>query len=89
MTACAGNAMDTLSADWTASDPNSSTDLYSYAIGTSPGGSKVVNWTNTSATAFSRFGLWSPIATPDAIYAGSRVCSSTSILVNLGLTVRQ
>ena len=31
--------------------------LYSYAIGTTPGGGEVVNWTNTTATSFTRTGL--------------------------------
>jgi hypothetical protein len=47
----------TLSASWSAYDPDSVITLYSYAIGTTPGGGEVVNWTNTMATSFTRTGL--------------------------------
>jgi hypothetical protein len=46
-----------LSATWTAYDPQSSISLYSYAIGINPGGSDVVDWTSTSSTSFSRTNL--------------------------------
>lgn len=108
VTACAGAALDTLTAEWSANDPDSLIDLYSYAIGTKPGGSDVVNWTNTTATSFVRSGLsligdqpyfisvkarnegglWSPIAVPDAVYAGSGVCSTTTTFVYLPLVIR-
>jgi len=57
VTACAGNTMDHIYASWTASDPDSDIDLFQYAIGTTPGGSDVVNWTNTTETTFERVGL--------------------------------
>jgi len=108
VTACAGVAMDTLSAEWYASDPDSVIDLYSYAIGTTPGGSEVVNWTNTTSLSFVRSGLilsasqpyyisvkarnegglWSLVATPDAVYPGSGVCTTTTSFVYLPLVIR-
>jgi hypothetical protein len=54
---CAGTSVGNLSATWTAYDPQSSINMYSYAIGTNPGGSDVVNWTSTTATSFSRTNL--------------------------------
>jgi hypothetical protein len=54
---CAGTSVGNLSAIWTAYDPQSSINLYSYAIGTNPGGSNVVDWTSTTATSFSRTNL--------------------------------
>jgi N-acetylneuraminic acid mutarotase len=55
--ACASSSQDTLSASWSANDPDSSITMYSYAIGTISGGSDVVNWTNTTNTSFLRSGL--------------------------------
>jgi len=55
--ACAGADAGVLSASWTASDPDSGITLYRYAIGTAPGGTDVVNWTNTPGTSFERAGL--------------------------------
>ena len=46
-----------LSARWSATDPESAITLYRYAIGTTPGGTDVVNWTNTPATSTTRAGL--------------------------------
>jgi subtilisin family serine protease len=57
VTACAGNAVGTISAQWSASDPDSIITLYTYAIGSTPGGSDVVNWVNTTAKTFDRSGL--------------------------------
>ena len=54
---CAGTNIGSLSATWTASDPQSSITLYSYAVGTTPGGGEVIDWTNTTATSFSRSNL--------------------------------
>jgi hypothetical protein len=50
-------SLSTLSAHWTATDPNSSIIGYRCAIGSSPGGSDVVNWTDTSMTYVVRSGL--------------------------------
>jgi subtilisin family serine protease len=97
VTACAGTTIDNISAEWIASDPESNITMYSYAIGTTPGGSDVINWTNTADNSFDRSGLtllngqpyyvsvkarnegglWSLIATPEAIYQGSGVCTTT------------
>ncbi|MFL5762450.1 MAG: glycosyl hydrolase family 18 protein [Bacteroidia bacterium] len=48
-----------LSANWTvSSDPNSGLSKYWYAIGTTPGGTDVVNWTNNAlATSKTQTGL--------------------------------
>ncbi len=40
------NSTTTLHARWSASDPDSGVAEYQYAIGTSPGGTDVVNWTS-------------------------------------------
>ena len=45
-----GRTPDTLSASWTAYDPESVITLYRYAIGTTPGGEDVLNWLDTSDT---------------------------------------
>lgn len=47
----------TLWARWSASDPDSSITLCRYAIGTTPGGTEVVNWTSTGDTEVTRSGL--------------------------------
>ena len=65
VTACAGETPDNLSASWTASDPESSITLYQYAIGTTPGGTEVINWTSTSVTSFDLHGL---TLTPGQLY---------------------
>ena len=57
VTACAGATADNLSASWSASDPDSAITLYQYAIGTTPGGAEVINWTSTGATSFNLSGL--------------------------------
>jgi hypothetical protein len=57
VTACTGLAVGDLSASWTASDPDSAITLYQYAIGTTPGGAEVINWTSTSASSFDLHGL--------------------------------
>ena len=57
VTACAGETADDLSASWTASDPDSAITLYQYAIGTTPGGAEVINWTPPAATSFDLSGL--------------------------------
>jgi subtilisin family serine protease len=46
-----------LSARWTATDSHAAITGYSYAIGTTPGGTDVVNWTNVSGTSLTRAGL--------------------------------
>jgi len=83
-------------------------DLYSYAIGTTPSGSDIVNWINTTTTSFDRSGLslifgqpyyisvkarnegglWSSIAVPDAVLAGSGICSTTTTFIYLPVTIR-
>lgn len=55
--ACAFTNADTLSATWSAYDPDSTITLYRYAIGTTPGGTDVINWTETSALSLLRSGL--------------------------------
>jgi PKD repeat protein/N-acetylneuraminic acid mutarotase len=55
--ACGADTPDTLSAQWYAHDPESDITLYGYAIGSTPGGGDVVNWTNTTDTSFLRTGL--------------------------------
>jgi subtilisin family serine protease/N-acetylneuraminic acid mutarotase len=57
LTACAGDTPGTLSASWEAADPDSEITLHSYAIGTSHGGTEVVNWTTTTEASFTRSGL--------------------------------
>jgi hypothetical protein len=57
VSACAALASDTLSAEWRASDPDGTITLYRYAIGSTPGGTQVINWTQTQGTSFLRSGL--------------------------------
>jgi hypothetical protein len=57
VSACAALASDTLSAEWRASDPDGTITLYRYAIGSTPGGTQVISWTQTQATSFLRSGL--------------------------------
>ncbi|MBI2863440.1 MAG: PQQ-binding-like beta-propeller repeat protein [Chloroflexi bacterium] len=47
----------TISANWSATDPESAINLFRYAIGTSAGGTDVVNWTNSAVTNVVRSGL--------------------------------
>ena len=54
---CAGETASSLSASWLVVDPQSSINLYSYAIGTTPGGSEVVDWTTSTATSMTRSNL--------------------------------
>jgi hypothetical protein len=49
--------VNTLSARWTTADPESTITLYRYAIGTTPGGAEVVNWTDTPGASLTRGGL--------------------------------
>jgi hypothetical protein len=44
-------------ASWSSSEPDSMIDQYRYAIGTTPGGRDVVNWTYLNATSVTRAGL--------------------------------
>ncbi len=57
VTACAAATPDILSAAWSAHDPDSAIDRYQYAIGLTPGGAEVVNWTFTPLTQTVRVGL--------------------------------
>jgi PKD repeat protein len=57
VTACAAATPNSLSARWSASDPESAIDRYQYAIGLTPGGAEVVNWTLTTLTEATRTGL--------------------------------
>jgi len=58
-------SLTNLYAHWYSYDPESLITLYRYAIGTSPGGSDVVNWTNTTLTGLLKSGL---TLTPDQVY---------------------
>ena len=55
--ACGADTPDTLSASWSAYDPETAITLYQYAIGTTSGGSDIVYWTNTGETSFLRDNL--------------------------------
>ncbi len=55
--ACGADTLDTLSAQWFASDPDGEITLYKYAIGNTPGSGDVINWTTTGETSFLRNGL--------------------------------
>ncbi len=55
--ACGADSADTLSARWTARDPDGSITRYRYAIGTTTGGTDVINWTETVETHFQRTNL--------------------------------
>jgi len=50
-------SLTTISADWSSSDPESSITQYRYAIGTTPGGREVVDWTYTNGTSVNRNNL--------------------------------
>jgi hypothetical protein len=50
-------SLSNLYARWSANDSESEINLYRYAIGTFPGGSDVVNWTNTTITTLTKNGL--------------------------------
>jgi len=54
---CAGVTLGSLSASWSVVDPETAITLYSYAIGSSPGGAEVVSWTDTTAGSMSRADL--------------------------------
>lgn len=52
-----GRITSTVSARWSTADPESGISLYGYAIGTRPGGTDVMNWTNLGVTQTVRSGL--------------------------------
>jgi subtilisin family serine protease/PKD repeat protein len=55
--ACGAASPDTVSARWSAGDPETAITLYNYAIGTGPAKTDVVNWTATSLTSTTRVSL--------------------------------
>jgi len=54
---CAGGASGSLSGAWVGHDPESGISLARYAIGTTPGGVDIVNWTESSGAGFTRQNL--------------------------------
>ncbi len=57
VSACGSPSTGTLSAAWQANDPQSTIDLYRYAVGTKPGGTEVTSWKTTSGTSMSQSNL--------------------------------
>lgn len=57
VTAWGDGTTTTLSAHWSASDSESAITLYRYSIGTTPGGTDVVNWTSVGVTEVVHSGL--------------------------------
>jgi len=57
VTASGDGTTTSICASWSVTDPESPITLYRYAIGTAPGGTNVVNWTNISAAEVERGGL--------------------------------
>ncbi|MGC9396794.1 MAG: hypothetical protein ACP5J4_18270, partial [Anaerolineae bacterium] len=57
VTVCAAETPNVLSAEWSATDPDSAITLYQYAIGTKSDGIEVVYWTNTAETSLARSSL--------------------------------
>jgi len=57
VTAWGDGSTTTLATRWSASDPESAITLYRYAVGTTPGGTDVVNWTTVGVTEVVRSGL--------------------------------
>ncbi len=55
--ACGAASPDTLSARWSASDPESAITRFQYAIGTTSSGIDVVGWNDTQETSFTRTDL--------------------------------
>jgi subtilisin family serine protease len=51
------NSTTSVSAQWSASDPNSAITLYRYALGSAAGGIDVLNWIDTGNTSVTRTGL--------------------------------
>jgi uncharacterized repeat protein (TIGR01451 family) len=54
VTACASVDLGTLSATWSAFDPETQITLYRYAIGSVPDGIEIVPWSTTQANSFLR-----------------------------------
>ncbi len=57
VTACAAATPDTLSATWSAFDPDSAIDKYQYAIGTTSDDSDIISWIITPLTETTRVSL--------------------------------
>ena len=57
VSACAGSDTTTLSASWSATDADSQITGFQYAIGLTPGGTEIVDWTFIDAASFSRTDL--------------------------------
>jgi len=57
VTACAAATPDSLSATWSAFDPDSAIDKYQYAIGTTDGDSDIISWIITPLTETTRVSL--------------------------------
>jgi hypothetical protein len=57
VTARSDGSLTRLLASWTAYDPNTEITGYRYAIGTTPGGTEVVNWTDCTSNYLVRDGL--------------------------------
>ncbi|NOT06060.1 MAG: S8 family serine peptidase, partial [Anaerolineales bacterium] len=69
-----GDGLTTISASWSSSDPQSLITQYRYAIGTTPGGRDVVEWTYVSSTTTSikRMGLNLTYGQPYYVIVGAR-----------------
>jgi thermitase len=65
-------SLTNLSASWSSSDPESIITQYRYAIGTTPGGRDVVDWTFTTTTAMSRNNLNLTYGIPYYVSVGAR-----------------
>ena len=73
LVAAGGNSsLTSLSASWSSSDPQSPITKYRYAIGTTPGGRDVVDWTYTTATSMKRTGLNLTAGVTYYVSAGAR-----------------
>jgi hypothetical protein len=57
VTARGDGSLTTISGQWSAHDPNSTITGYRYAVGSTSGGTDVINWTDISSTQVVRSGL--------------------------------
>ena len=89
-------SLNSISANWSAtSDPNNTITSYSYAIGTSPGASNILNWTNNGMNlTFTKTGLslingttyYISVRSTNASGLNSTAKSSNGVLISIPKT---
>jgi len=72
-----------LTASWSATDPESSISLYEYAVGTSPNGTNVLNWTSAGAQTSATIGSLS-LVDGTTYYISVRATNGAGLMSQIG-----